>query len=92
MKEKRKRYTEEFKSDAVRLVVIEGLSVPQVARDLGVCSGSLYDWVKRSKDMMSTEENDLAAENARLRKENRILKEEREILKKATAFFVKETK
>jgi len=64
----------------VRLVVVEGLSVPKIAKDLGVCAGSLYDWIKRSKSMMNPEENNLAAENERLRKENRILKEEREIL------------
>ncbi len=46
MKEKRKRYTQGFKDDAVRLVVVEGLSVPKIAKDLGVCAGSLYDWVR----------------------------------------------
>ena len=77
MKEKRKRYTQEFKDDAVRLVSVEGLSVRDVSRDLGICTGSLYDWIKRSQSTMSIEDNDLLAENARLRTSPRIDEVER---------------
>ena len=45
-----KRYTDEFKRDAVRLVEREGLSAAQVARDLGMHVGSLHDWLRKSKD------------------------------------------
>jgi len=88
-----RRYTEEFKRDAIRLVEEEGLSVARVARDLGVNVNSLYDWRKKYRDEQSEElgESELK-ELKRLRKRVRVLEEEREILKKATAFFAKESK
>lgn len=90
---KYRRYTAEFKEDAVRLVQEEGLTAAQVARDLGINAHSLYKWVQAAtpeKDESFTESD--REELLRLRKENRVLKEEREILKKATAFFAKESK
>jgi transposase len=79
MNEKRKRpnYTKEFKQDAIKLVVEQRYSCPEVARRLGSESG-----VTRQ---------DLEAENRRLKKENKRLEMEREILKKAAAFFAKES-
>ena len=90
---KYRRYTAEFKKDAVRLVQEEGLTAAQVARDLGINANSLYKWIQAA----SPEKEESFAESdreelLRLRKENRVLKEEREILKKATAFFAKESK
>jgi len=93
-KKKYTRYSAEFKRDAVRLVESEGLSVAQVARDLGVNVNSLHNWVRKHReenapsDLTESERGELA----RLRRENRVLKEEREILKKAAAFFAKESK
>lgn len=87
------RYSESFKSDAVRLVEEQGLTVAQVARDLGINANSLYKWVNASREASgSSLGTDDVAELERLRKEVRVLREEREILKKAAAFFAKESK
>jgi transposase len=87
-------YPPEFKVEAVQLVQQRERSLPQIARDLGVCEQTLRNWVKRIaiesgvRAGLTTEERD---ELQRLRRENRILKEERDILKKAAAFFAKES-
>ena len=87
-------FTEEFKAGAVRLVLDEGKTIPQVARDLDLTQSALRTWVERAradrtkgKTGLTSEER---AELARLRKEVRELRMEREILKKAAAFFAKE--
>jgi transposase len=89
----RRRFDEDFKAQAVRLVLDEGKSVGSVARDLDLTETALREWVKRAradrskgKTGLTTAERD---ELTRLRRENRILQEEREILKKAAAFFAK---
>ena len=97
MEEKGKRnriYSEQFKRDAVRLVIEEGASVARIAKDLDIGESSLYEWVRiaREEGVVKPKNEGLEAEVVRLRKEVSILKEEREILKKATAFFAKETK
>src|SRR3989442_14874685 len=91
---KRRQFTDEFKAGAVRLVLDEGKSVAQVARDLDLTPSALGGWVKharadrsKGKTGLTTEER---AELARLRKEVRQLEMERAILKKAAAFFAKE--
>jgi transposase len=92
----RRRFTDEFKQQAVRLVLDEGRGVTAVARELDLVPSALGLWVKqaqadRSKGRtgLTTAERD---ELTRLRKENRILQEERDILKKATAFFAKQSR
>ena len=89
----RRRFDEEFKAQAVRLVLDEGKSVGSVARDLDLTETALREWVNRAradrtkgKTGLTTAERE---ELSRLRRENRILQEEREILKKAAAFFAK---
>ena len=89
----RRRFDEEFKAQAVRLVLDEGKSVGGVARDLDLTETALREWVNRAradrtkgKTGLTTAERE---ELTRLRRENRILQEEREILKKAAAFFAK---
>lgn len=79
-----KKHTEEFKQEAVRIVVTSGLSRRRVAADLGVGLSTLGKWVSqyRPTDLVAAPQADLARENERLRLENRILKEEREILKR----------
>jgi transposase len=90
----RRRFDDDFKAQAVRLVLDEGKSVGAVARDLDLTETALREWVNRvradrtnGKTGLTTVERE---ELARLRKENRILREEREILKKAAAFFANE--
>src|SRR5262245_43560016 len=91
----RRQFTPEFKAGAVRLVLDEGKTVTQVARDLDLTVSALRSWVIQAradrdggKSGLTTEER---AELAKLRKEVRELKIERDILKKAAAFFAKQT-
>jgi transposase len=91
----RRKFTEEFKAGAIRLVVDEGKTVGAVARDLDLTESALRLWVERARadrghghpGVLTTAERD---ELTRLRKENRQLRLEREILKNAAAFFAKE--
>lgn len=88
---KGKRYSEEFKSEAIRQVVERGYPVADVAGRIGVSTHSLYKWVRAARPA-SEEESELAKarlENQKLRAENRRLQEERDILKKAAAYFAK---
>ena len=92
----RRRFSDDFKAQTVRLVLDEGKTVHAVARELDLVPSAVGTWVKhaladrtKGKTGLTTEER---AELARLRKENRILAEERDILKKATAFFAKQNR
>lgn len=89
----RRSFTDEFKAGAVGLVLDEGKTIAEVARDLDLTSSALRTWVEharadrsKGKTGLTTEER---SELARLRKEVRQLKLERDILKKATALFAK---
>ena len=82
-----KRYTDEFRRDAVRIATTSGLTRPQLSSDLGVGLSTLNKWVQSITDLMSGPHEDVEKENARLRKEVRLLREEREVLKKAAIFF-----
>ena len=93
-KRPRRSFTDDFKAEAVRLVLDEGKAVNRVAKDLDLTASALRVWVERAradrthgKTGLTSEER---AELARLRKENRTLKMERDILKKAVAFFAKD--
>jgi transposase len=90
----RRRFDDDFKAQAVRLVLDEGKSVGSVARDLDLTESALRNWVERARADRTQGKTGLPTaereELARLRKENRILREEREILKKAAAFFANE--
>ena len=91
----RRSFTDEFKAGAVRLVLEEGRTVPQVARDLDVSASVVRIWVERAPAdrgkgkpgvLTSAERQELAD----LRKEVRTLRMQRDILKKAAAFFANE--
>jgi len=88
-----KRYTEEFKVDAVKQVVERGYSVAEISKRLGVSGHSLYKWVKEfggGRDKRSAGEVDsIRRENAQLKAELKRVEEERDILKKAAAYFAK---
>jgi transposase len=90
----RRQFDDDFKAQAVRLVLDEGKTVGAVARDLDLTETALREWVKRAQADRTNGRTGLTTaereELARLRKENRILREEREILKKAAAFFANE--
>lgn len=92
---KRRQHTDEFRAGAVRLVLEEGRSVAEVARDLDVHRSLLNTWVRLARidagkgppgELKSSEREELA----QLRKKVKVLEMERALLKKATAFFAKE--
>jgi transposase len=92
---KKRRYTEEFKREAVKLVTEQGYSLAEAARSLGIHTNLIRQWRRKfvqensGTEIMSESERD---ELKRLREENRRLRMERDILKKATAFFASENR
>ena len=89
-----KRYTEEFKIEAVKQVTERGYSVREVAERLGVTTHSLYEWRRKygQGPAHAARVDDQQAELRRLRAELKRVTEERDILKKATAYFAKESR
>ena len=93
----RRTFTPEFKRDAVRLVVTEGKTVSEVARNLGLARSLLQRWVEQHADQdrdgnprrVRGVENE---EAKKLRKQLRDVTEERDILKKALAYFADDQK
>ncbi len=93
----RRKFTREFKLEAVKLIRDRGVGYAQASRDLGVHPTVLRSWVKALADdpqqafpgygQMKPEQ----AEIARLKREVIKLKAERDILKKAAAYFAKES-
>lgn len=92
----RRRFSREFKLEAVRLVKDRGVAVAQAARDLDVHENVLRKWVREAKadpqrafpgqGQVKPEQLEID----RLRREVAKLKAERDILKKAAAFFARE--
>ena len=92
------RYTKEFRQEAVKLVMEEGLSWGEAARQLSLPTSTLANWVKAAKDGKLGEVGksyrpltEVEIELARTKKELAIVKMERDILKKAAAYFAKES-
>jgi transposase len=89
-----RKFDEDFKQGAVRLVLETGKPIAQVARDLGINEGTLGNWVaaaRRARDggdgPLSEDER---AELARLRRENTELRMQRDVLKRSVALWVDE--
>jgi len=89
-----KRYTEEFKIEAVKQVTDRGYKIGEVAERLGVTYKSLHDWIKKYGDSGSQHQtiNEQQDEMRRLKSELRRVTEERNILKEAAVFFASESK
>lgn len=94
----RRKFTNEFKDDAISLVINQGYSCAEVARRLGVSENNVNRWVRQYRQRNEIEfpdgltREEMEAELKRLRKENKRLEMERDILKKAAAFFANESK
>jgi transposase len=93
---KRKKYTQEFRASAVKLITEQGYPITEAARNLGINVSILGRWKREAESggngsPDSPSGKDIQAELVRLRKENLRLKMEREILKKAAAFFANES-
>ena len=93
-KKQRRDFTDDFKNDAVKLVIEQGYSAIEVGRRLGINHSNVSRWVRAHRRAIENPTNtpDLEEEVKRLRKENKRLLMEREILKKAAAFFANESK
>lgn len=97
MTTEKKKYTPEFKMDAVRLVTDQGYKTTEAARNLGIHPSVLNRWKSQlasdgknafpGKGHLTNEKEEMK----KLRKEIQRLKMERDILKKAAAFFAKES-
>jgi transposase len=93
---KRSKYSPEFKTQAINMVLNEAKPIDEVAKSLGVHPTSIRDWIKKYKidgtQSFTGNGNKTPAEKeiSRLLKEVKELKQERDILKKATAYFAKE--
>ena len=95
-KRRRRKFTGEFKKEAVRLFKAGERSIGQVAKELDLTESALRNWVKQCevdhgegpREALTTAERD---ELRSLRRRVRTLEQEREILKKAAAFFAKES-
>lgn len=95
-REKRKVYTREFKLEAVRLASEDGITVAQVARDLGVNENTLHKWRQQLQDdperafpgkgRLKPQDEELR----RLRRENQRLRQEVAFLKKAAVWLAQE--
>ena len=98
MEKKRRQYSREFKVQAVKMVTEQGLSVAEVASDLGVNPSVIQNWRKKlaeEGDQAFPGNGQLTAEQERIRaleQDVRKLRMERDILKKATAFFAGQSK
>ena len=89
----KKRYSEEFKIEAVKQITDGGYAVADVARRLGTTSHSLYTWRKKygNGSQQTVQNSKQQAEINRLKAELRRVTEERDILKKAAVYFAKES-
>lgn len=91
-KRHRRKFTDEFKAETVKVIQTSGRTVGSVARELSIGETAVRRWVKQaeasgSADTLTVDER---SELQRLRKQNQELRMEKEILRKATAFFAKE--
>ena len=93
----RRRFTDAFKLEAVRLIRESGRPVAQVARELGISDNVLYRWRTEqryvesqggTRQSMRAEQDELT----RLKRENETLRKERDFLRRAAAFFAKESR
>lgn len=95
---KRKKYSKEFKLDAIALVIEQNYSQAEASRNLGINPNMLGRWIKeaesddgqafRGNGKLTPEQEEIRQLKAQVNR----LEMEREILKKATVFFAKETK
>ena len=94
MRERRRKFSPEFKDEAVKMVIDSSRAIAEVAREIQVNEGTLGNWVNKYRIEHADEEPPLSmSDRARLReleRENRELKMKAEFLGKAAAFFAQE--
>lgn len=94
MPERRRKFSPEFKDEAVKMVTEGSRPIAEVAREIQVNEGTLGNWVNKYRTDHPVDEQPLTiSERTRLReleRENRELKMKSEFLGKAAAFFAQE--
>ncbi len=89
-------YSEEFKTESVKLALESDEPISKLAKNLGIHYKTLYAWVKKTMpETASTQAGkskikSLESEVKRLRKALKRTEQERDILKKAAAYFASE--
>lgn len=90
----RRSFTDEYKAHAVELVINDGRTIADVARNIGVHEMTLGKWVKKARDEGSNTDRPLneteREELERLREDNRRLRMEAEFAKKVATWFAKD--
>jgi transposase-like protein len=93
MTERRRKFSPQFRAEAVQMVIETGKPIAEVARDLGIHDGTLGNWLTAWRREHPEPDQALSpVERARvkeLEEENRRLRMENEFLKKAAAFFAR---
>ena len=94
MPERRRKFTPEFKDEAVKMVLDGSRAIAEVAREIHINEGTLGNWVNKYRVAHADDEPPLSiSDRARLReleRENRELRMKTEFLGKAAAFFAQE--
>lgn len=86
-----RKYSQEFKEQAISLVTERGYTHAEAAKDIGVSLHTIKYWLKAARKNGAGQITPEGEETRRLRAENRQLRLENEILKKAAAYFAKES-
>jgi transposase len=94
MVEARRKFDEDFKQGAVRIVRETGKPIAQVARELGINEGTLGNWCTKDRRLRDGSgaalSEDERSELVRLRRENAELAMQRDVLKRSVALWVNE--
>jgi transposase len=94
MAETRRKFDEDFRQGAVRIVRETGKPIAQVARELGINEGTLGNWWAKDRRLHGGDAGALTederAELVRLRRENAELAMQRDVLKRSVALWVNE--
>lgn len=89
----RRKFSHQFKAEAVQLVIASGRPIAEIARELAINEGTLGNWVNAWRNENPVPDPELSVtDRARMREmqdEIRRLRMENEFLKKAAAFFAK---
>ena len=92
-------YTKEFRDEAVKLAMTDGVSVSEAARRLSISMKTLANWVRAAKDgklekvgQALKPQTEIEAELSRVRRELAEVKMERDLLKKFATYFAKESR
>jgi transposase len=89
----RRKFTPEFRREAVEVVRSSGRPIAQVARELGIYDSTLGNWVKQDRIDRGEQDGLTSDQHQRLREleaDNARLRMERDLLKRTVAFWVKE--